>query len=157
MSLMYHLGLSMQAEAQLLVTALVSKRMTAFLEMFMPHLSNTTVRTAVNHVAVGMGGFKSEELHLAKDAASILPLVHIFIKAVLPHCNKAFQAASRYMACPQQHRELTLEAVCEVLMLAIKTFESAVGVTLRFEVLGASEMYRYGCISLPFFLAFLLQ
>lgn len=129
----------MQAEeAHFLVAALVSKCIPVLLDMFMPHLSNPTVRTAVNHLAVGMGGFKSEELDMAKDAASMLPLVHGFITAVQPHCNKAFTAAST-----DRVGLAHVEAVCEVLMLAIKTFESAIEVTLRYEVKGASELSRY--------------
>ena len=136
---------SLQAEeVHLLVTALVSRRMAILLELFMPHLNNATVRTAVNHLAVGMGGFKAEEFDTAKDAASTLPLVHKFIAAILPHCNRTFTTASSAMACLIEPLMPHLGAVCDVLMLAIKTFVSAVEVTLRYEIQGASELSRYG-------------
>ena len=117
--------------------------MAALLKIFMPHLSKATVRTAVNHMAVGMGAFKSEELDMARDAACVLPLVHQFIVAILPHCNRAFTAASTDTACLTEPLTPHVGAVCDVLMLAIKTFESAVEVTLRYEIQGASELSRY--------------
>ena len=135
---------SLQAEeAHLLVAAFVSRRMAALLEMFVPHLSNATVRTAVNHLAVGMGAFKSEDLSMAEDAARVLPLLHKFIVAILPHCNRAFTAASTNSACPTEPLMPYVGAVCDVLTLAIKTFESAVEVTLRYKIQGASELSRY--------------
>ena len=130
-------------EVHLLVASLVSRRMAVLLEMFMPHLSNATVRTAVNHMAVGMDGFKSEEFDTAKDAASMLPLVHEFIVAILPHCNRTFTAASTDTACDTKPLMPHLAVVCDVLMLAIKTFESAVEVTLRYEIHGAPQLSRY--------------
>lgn len=146
-----HLSCALQAdEAHFLVTALVSKRMSLLLEMFTPHLSNATVRTAVHHLAVGMGGFKSEEVHMASDAAAVLPLVHKFITAMLPHCNTAFNRASTDQTCRDIYATFIpdVKVVCEVLVLAIKTFESALEVTLRCEVQTASELSRYASCSL---------
>lgn len=121
------------------MATLVSRRMAALLEMFTPFLNNTTVRTAVNHLAVGMGGFKSEESDMAQDAASMLPLVNTFITAFLPHCNKAFSGASTDL---EQSMAPHGKAIGDVLVLAIKTIESAMEVTLRFEVQGAAELSR---------------
>ena len=121
------------------MAALVSKRMASLLDMFTPYLSNATVRTAVNHLAVGIGSFKSEESDTAEDAASMLPLVNSFITAFLPHCNKTFARASTGL---EQSMVAHVGAIGEVLMLAIKTMESAMEVTLRYEVQGAAELSR---------------
>ena len=129
-------------EAHFLMNALVSKRMAVLLRLSMPHLSNATVRTAVNHLAVGMGGFKAEDPDKPEEAALVLPLVYNFITAVLPHCNEAFCSASSDQAGMAGCVAVGIEAVCDVLMLAIKTFESAVEVTLRNEVQEASELFR---------------
>ena len=124
------------------MTALVSRRMATMLEMFMPHVGNATVHTAVRHLAAGMGGFKAEDSVLAKDAASMLPLLHGFIKAVLPHCNKSFQAAFTDTTCLGRPLTPQIEAACEVLALAIKSFESAMEVTLRYDVQRVSDLSR---------------
>lgn len=129
-------------EAHFLMNALVSKRMAVLLRLSMPHLSNATVRTAVNHLAVGMSGFKAEDPDKPEEAALVLPLVYNFITAVLPHCNEAFCSASSDQAGMAGCVAVGIEAVCDVLMLAIKTFESAVEVTLRNEVQEASELFR---------------
>ena len=117
--------------------------MSLLLEMFMPHLSNATVCTAVHHLAVGMGGFKSEEVHMASEAAAVLPLVHKFITAMLPYCDTAFTRASTDQRCMRGVFIPDVEAICDVLVLAIKTLESALEVTLRYEVQTASELSRY--------------
>lgn len=144
-----HVSCALQAdEAHFLVTALVSKRMSLLVEMFMPHLSNATVRTAVHHLAVGMGGFKLEEAHMASEAAAVLPLVHKFISALLPCCNTAFTMASTDQTCMRGVFIADVKVICDVLVLAIKTFESALEVTLRYEVQTASELSRYASCSL---------
>lgn len=129
-------------ETHCLMNALVSKRMAVLLRLFMPQLDNATVRTAVNHLAVGMSGFKAGDPEKPEEAASVLPLVYIFITAVLPHCNAAFASASSDQAGMAGCGVAGTEAVCDVLMLAIKTFESAVEVTLRCKVQEASELFR---------------
>ena len=129
-------------ETHFLVSALVSKRMAVLLRFFMPHLNTATVRTAVNHLAVGMSGFKAEDPDKPEEAASVLPLVYRFITAVLPHCNEAFCGGSSDQAGMAECGAACIEAVCDVLMLAIKTFESAAEVTLRCEVQAASELFR---------------
>lgn len=127
------------------VTVLVAKRMAAFLKLFMPFLDNATVRTAVSHLAVGMSGFKAEDPDKPEEAAAVLPLVYSFITAVIPYCNEAFSGVSPNQACMEDKSGQHVEAVCDVLVLAIRTFESAVEVTLRCKVQEASELFR--CIS----------
>lgn len=128
-------------ETHALMNALVSKRMAVLLRLFMPHLGNATVRTAVNHLAVGMSGFKAEDPDKPEEAAAVLPLVYSFITAVLPHCNEASSASSD-QAGIAECGVVSVEAVCDVLVLAIKTFESAAEVTLRCKVQEAPELFR---------------
>ena len=129
-------------ETHFLMNALVSKHMAVLLRLFMPHLGNASVRTAVNHLAVGMSGFKAEDPDKPEEAASVLPVVFNFITAVLPHCDEAFSSASSDQAGMAGCRVVGIEAVCDVLTLAIKTVESAMEVTLRCEVQEASELIR---------------
>ena len=113
------------------------------LTMMLPHFSNATVCAAVTHLAVGMSGFKVDDPARPDEAATVLPLTYKFIKAVLPFCDKAFTAMSDKPGQTCKSSQAQLATICDILMLSIKTFESAVEVTIRCGVQETHELARY--------------
>ncbi len=95
------------------------------LRLLLPSWKDPTVHKALSSLAIGLGSFKAEdELH---KASAVLPSVEAFIKATLPHCNECFLASQQSAHTIQD----TLVSMCGLLSLAVKTFESAIEVTIR--------------------------
>ena len=73
------------AEQQILLHSAVSKYMPNLLGVLVPHMTDSTVQTALNSVAAGMRTFKAEAE--PEKAHAVLPNLGAFIHALLPFMN----------------------------------------------------------------------
>ena len=97
--------------------------MPQLLRLLLPFMKDSTVYTALNALAVGLEPFKAEGE--AQKALAALPSIGAFVQGFLPFLNIVLAEASHTS-------DLTnLSLMCDLLTSAIKTFKSAVEVSLR--------------------------
>lgn len=114
----------MQAVQQdLLLQSAVARHMPQLLSLLLPFVTDSTVCTALDTLAVGLEPFKAEGD--SQKAVAALPSIGAFIQGLLPFLDGVLAEASHI------NDVIKLSLLCDLLTLAVKTFKSAVEVSMR--------------------------
>ena len=114
----------MQAVQQhLLLQSAVARHMPQLLSLLLPFVTDSTVCTALDTLAVGLEPFKAEGD--SQKAVAALPSIGAFIQGLLPFLDGVLAEASHI------NDVIMLSLLCDLLTLAVKTFKSAVEVSMR--------------------------
>ena len=102
----------------------VAQYLPALLTFLLPHMEDRTVQTALASLAAGMDTFKAEGE--PEKAVAMLPSIGAFVKSLLPFLNESLAEASDSASHASR-----LASLSDLLTTAIKTFTSAVEVSMR--------------------------
>lgn len=97
--------------------------MPQLLSLLLPFVTDSTVCTALDTLAVGLEPFKAEGD--SQKAVAALPSIGAFIQGLLPFLDGVLAEASHI------NDVIMLSLLCDLLTLAVKTFKSAVEVSMR--------------------------